>query len=181
MKENTKREIFSWIKTIVITLIILVVIRSFLFTTITVNGDSMYPTFENRDRIIVNRMSEIERFDMVVFDAPDADELYIKRVIGLPGDSIEVKHDVLYINGKEVEEPYLEYNKKESEFDFLTNDFTLEETTGETVIPEEMLFVMGDNRLYSKDSRSFGLISNDALVGEAAFRYFPLDRLGIQK
>lgn len=181
MKESTKKEVLSWVKTIGTMLIILIIIRSFLFTTISVNGDSMYPTFENKDRVIVSKISDIEHSDMVVFDAPDADAQYIKRVIGLPGDSIEMKDDTLYINGKEVEEPYLEENKKAVNPDILTDDFTVAEITGETKVPEGMLFVMGDNRVVSKDSRVFGFISQDSLIGEAVFRYYPFNKIGTQK
>ncbi|MEI3614737.1 signal peptidase I [Pseudogracilibacillus sp. SO30301A] len=80
-------------------LIIAVVIRSFLFSPSLVLGQSMEPTFENHDRVIVSKISNIQRFDIIVFDAPDVNEYYIKRVIGLPGDTVGVKDDVLYING----------------------------------------------------------------------------------
>lgn len=181
MKENTKKEVLSWIKTFVFIILIVVLVRTFLFTTITVNGDSMFPTFENNDRLVVNKVSKLKRFDMVVFEAPDSDSLYIKRVIGLPGDSLEVKDDILYVNGKATDEPYLEENKKKNEFDYLTDDFTLEELTGETKVPEGKLFVLGDNRIYSKDSRNFGFISEESLIGETFFQYLPLNKMGIPK
>ena len=71
----------------------------------------MYPTFEDSNRVILNKISDVDRFDMIVFHAPDADENYIKRVIGLPGDTVEMKNDVLYINGKAYKEPYLKDSK----------------------------------------------------------------------
>lgn len=181
MKANTKKELISWIKTIAITAILIFLIHNFLMTAITVNGFSMSPTFEDREKVLVNRVSKIQRLDIVVFDAPDADDLYIKRVIGLPGDSVEVKDDVLYINGNAVDEPYLEENKKEVPSANLTGNFTLEELTQESQVPEGMLFVMGDNRLDSKDSRIFGFIDEDALIGEVFFRYFPFNRIGVEK
>ena len=118
---------------------------------------------------------------MVVFDAPDADEKYIKRVIGLPGDTVEMKNDVLYINGKVTEEPYLDEIKNELIFDKLTGDFTLTEITGEARVPEGYIFVMGDNRLYSKDSRFFGFVSEDAIMGEVKLRLYPLNKIGLLK
>jgi signal peptidase I len=181
VKENTKKEVFSWIKTIVFTLVVIFIFRTFLFTSINVSGDSMVPTFEDKDRLLVNKTAKVERFDMIVFDAPDSDSLYIKRVIGLPGDSVEVKNDVLYINGEEVKEPYIKENKEDSPSDLITGNFTLEELTGETQVPEGKLFVMGDNRLYSKDSREFGFITNDSVIGEASFRYFPFNKIGLQE
>ena len=119
---------------------------------------------------------------MIVFHAPDVDgKDYIKRVIGLPGDSIDMKDDVLYINGKAVEEPYLNANKEDNPINKLTEDFSLQEKTGESQVPKNMLFVMGDNRLISKDSRIFGFISYDSIVGEVKFRFYPLQEIGIPK
>jgi signal peptidase I len=119
---------------------------------------------------------------VIVFDAPDIDgKHYIKRVIGLPGDSIEMKNDVLYINGKAIEEPYLIENKEDNPFNKLTEDFSLEEKTGESKVPKDMLFVMGDNRLKRKDSIIFRLIPNDAVIGEVKFRFYPLQEIGIPK
>ena len=111
-----------------------------------------------------------------------ANEQYIKRVIGLPGDTVEMKDDVLYINGKDMEEPYLEEIKEDLIFDKLTGDFTLTEITGESAkVPEGSIFVMGDNRLFSKDSRFFGFVSDDAIIGEVKFRLFPLNKIGLLK
>lgn len=182
MKESTKREIYSWIKSIVFALIIVLICRQFLFTPTTVSGESMLPTFQHKDRVIISKMTKIQRFDIVVFDAPDIDgDYYIKRVIGLPGDHIEMKNDVLYINEEAVEEPYLIENKEDNPFHILTEDFSLQEKTGESAVPQDMLFVMGDNRLRSKDSRSLGFIPSDSIIGEVKFRYFPLQDMGIPK
>ena len=173
MKESTKREIYSWVKSVAFAFIIVFICRQFLFTPSTVFGASMSPTFQNQERVVVSKTSEIQRFDVIVFDAPDVDDkYYIKRVIGLPGDQIEMKNDVLYINGEALEEPYLIENKEDNPFNRLTENFTLQEKTGEIRIPKDMLFVMGDNRLKSKDSRMFGLISYDSVIGEVRFRYF---------
>ena len=175
MEKDTKSEVYSWVKSIVFAIIIAFICRQFLFTPSIVRGESMTPTFEDENMIILSKTSEIQRFDMIVFKAPDSDELYIKRVIGLPGDSIEMKDDVLYVNGKEYEEPYLKENKEENVLDKLTYDFTLEE------VPENSLFVMGDNRLNSMDSRIFGVISYDSVIGEVKFRFYPLQEIGIPK
>ena len=182
MKESTKKEIYSWIKSLAFAFIIAFVCRHFLFAPSIVFGESMSPTFHDQDRIVVSKTAEIERFDVIVFDAPDMeDEYYIKRVIGLPGDRIEMKNDVLYINGKELEEPYLIENKEENLLSKLTEDFSLLDKTGESKVPEGKLFVMGDNRLKSKDSRIFGLISSDSVIGEVKLRIYPLQQFGIPK
>ncbi|MEC0300444.1 signal peptidase I [Peribacillus frigoritolerans] len=182
MKESTKKEIYSWVKSIVFAFIIVFICRQLLFTPTTVLGASMLPTFQDQDRVVVSKTTEIQRSDVIVFDAPDVDgKDYIKRVIGLPGDSIDMKDDVLYINGKAVEEPYLNANKEDNPFNKLTEDFSLQEKTGESKVPKNMLFVMGDNRLNSKDSRIFGFISYDSIVGEVKFRFYPLQEIGIPK
>ncbi|WP_340084923.1 signal peptidase I [Siminovitchia sp. FSL H7-0308] len=179
MKESTKEEIVSWMKSLAFAVIITLVCRQFLFSPITVFGESMSPSFEDHDKVIISKTSKIQRFDVVVFDAPDNEnEHYIKRVIGLPGDSIEMKNDTLYINGKRFKEPYLTENKENNPFHKLTEDFSLQEKTGKAKVPEQMLFVMGDNRLNSKDSRTFGLISYDAVIGEVKFRIYPFEAFG---
>lgn len=181
MQDHTKREMYSWIKSIVFAFILVFICRQFLFLPTTVMGASMSPTFQDQDRIIVSRTSDIERFDMIVFDAPDSDEYYIKRVIGLPGDSIEMEDDVLYVNGKVYEEPYLEENKAQSLQTKLTYDFTLKELTGTTIVPPNSFFVMGDNRAKSSDSREFGYITEDSVIGEVKFRFYPVTEIGIPK
>ncbi|WP_442599705.1 signal peptidase I [Neobacillus sp. D3-1R] len=178
MKESTKKEIFSWIKSILFALTIAFICRQFIFSPVTVQGESMLPTFEDDNKIIVSKMSKIEHFDMIVFHAPDADENYIKRVIGLPGDQIEMKNDQLYINGKVYNEGYLAHNRQlasQSGMDRLTEDF------GPITVPKDQYFVMGDNRLYSKDSRIFGTISSDSIIGEVKFRFFPINEIGNPK
>ncbi len=139
----------------------------------------MYPTLQNGNMVMVSKISEINRFDKIIFHAPDADEDYVKRVIGLPGDSIEMKNDVLYVNGKAYDEPYLKPNKKTlTGGKLLTDNFTLKELTGESKVPKDSLFVMGDNRQNSRDSRYFGFISKSSVVGKVEFRYFPFNEIG---
>lgn len=177
LQNEMKKEIYSWIKSIAFAFIIALIFRHFLFSPFTVLGESMKPTFQDQDRILVNKTANIQRFDMIVFDAPDSDEQYIKRVIGLPGDTIEVRDDVLYINGKEYNEPYL--NKEKTIFNHFTGDFSLEELTGLSKVPNGQLFVLGDNRVNSKDSRSFGFIPEESVIGEVQLRYYPLKEIGI--
>jgi len=181
-KKSTKSELLDWLKAIIIALIIGGIIRVFLFSPIIVDGPSMAPTLEDGDQMIVNRfiydVSEPERFDIVVFHASDQRD-FIKRVVGLPGDHVAVSDDVLYINGEPVREPFLAEQKQAlGPNETLTNDFTLEETTGEyQTVPEGHVFVLGDNRRNSTDSRIFGVIPIDEIVGKASFIYWPLDRI----
>ncbi|MCM3759021.1 signal peptidase I [Sporosarcina aquimarina] len=180
LQESTKKEVYSWIKSIVFAAFIVIVCRLFIFTPVTVQGVSMEPTFEDNNRIVVSKTSKLDRFDTIVFKAPDADKQYIKRIIGLPGDRIEMQDDVLYVNGTPYEETYV---KRKNDFDLprITGDFTLQELTGKTTVPKGYLFVLGDNRLKSSDSREYGLISTDSVIGEVKFRFYPLQKTGVPK
>ncbi|WP_407271705.1 signal peptidase I [Radiobacillus sp. PE A8.2] len=180
MKAEVKEEIWSWIKALLIALIIVFICRQFLFTPSIVKGESMMPNLRDGDRIILSKLSHINRFDEIAFHAPDSNDNYVKRVIGLPGDTIEVKEDTLYINGKAYKEEYLDkYKKLLAKDHYLTEDFTLAEITNSAKVPEGYLFVLGDNRMVSKDSRSFGFISEDEVIGDVVIRFWPLNAIGI--
>ncbi|CQR48344.1 Signal peptidase IB [Paraliobacillus sp. PM-2] len=181
MLKGFARELFSWLKAIIIALVIVFVVREFLMTPSIVKGESMYPTLQDGDRIMISKVTPINRFDEIAFHAPDTDENYVKRVIGLPGDSIEMKDDMLYINGKAYQEEYLTDKKQTAVNNYFTENFTLEEITGETVVPDGYLFVLGDNRPVSRDSRRFGFVKEDSVIGDVVFRIWPLDAIGIPK
>jgi signal peptidase I len=179
-----KNELWEWTKALLIAVALAAVIRYFLFAPIVVDGLSMMPTLQHQDRMIVNKLGykigEPERFDIIVFHAPEQKD-YIKRVIGLPGDKIEYKDDTLFVNGKPYEEPYLEEYKKQVEGP-LTDPFTLEETpVGSITVPEGELFVMGDNRRFSKDSRHIGTIAFEKIIGKTSIVYWPLKDAHIVK
>ncbi|WP_407701925.1 signal peptidase I [Viridibacillus soli] len=186
MKKENKKEFIEWIKPIVVAIIFALAIRTFIFTPIVVDGASMMPTYEDGDKVIVNKISkqiaEYERYDVIVFDA--GEDNYIKRVIGLPGEHIAYKDDILYVNREPYVEPYLEeYKKKLIDGGTLTEDFRLEEYTGKLTIPDGYLFVVGDNRRHSSDSRDpeVGLIPMDKVLGKANIIFYPLDNIGIVK
>lgn len=172
-----KNELWEWIKAIAIAVLLAVVIRYFLFAPIVVDGLSMMPTLHDQNRMIVNKFSykigDPDRFDIIVFHAT-AEKDYIKRIIGLPGDHIEYRSDTLYVNGKAYKEPYLDQYKKEVIDGNLTEDFKLEDVTGKKTVPEGYLFVMGDNRRYSKDSRQIGFVSMDKVLGKTSAVYWPI-------
>ncbi|MFB6466619.1 signal peptidase I [Cytobacillus sp. Hz8] len=179
-----KNELWEWVKALIIAVVLAAVIRYFLFAPIVVDGESMMPTLQDKDRMIVNKFSykigEPNRFDIIVFHAPENKD-YIKRVIGLPGDRIEYKNDTLYINGKKYDEPYLDKYKKELVDGPLTEPFTLEEIIGQSTVPKGHLFVMGDNRRYSKDSRHIGTIPLEKVLGHTSVIYWPLKDVQIVK
>ncbi len=176
--EQKRSEWREWMKAIVVAVLLAGGIRYFIFAPIIVDGYSMMPTLHNHERMIVNKLAYKigmpHRFDIIVFHAEEGRD-YIKRVIGLPGDRIEYKNDTLYINGKPYKEPYLdEYKKQLSDGGPLTESFTLEELTGRSTVPPGHLFVMGDNRRFSKDSRHIGFIPMSKVVGKASLVYWPL-------
>ena len=170
-------------KTIIYFLIlaaILIGLQHFVFTPVVVKGDSMDPTLADGERVIALKNTEIKRFDIVTFPAPDDEgKNYIKRVIGLPGDTIEYKDDQLYINGKKTDEPYLdEYKGELTDSQPLTYDFNLKDLYGSEKIPEGELFVLGDNRRISKDSRIIGMIKEKNIMADVKFVFWPLNRFG---
>lgn len=175
------KEVFSWLKAIVVALVIAFVIRTFIFVPVIVEGESMMPTLHNADRMIVSKISnyigELERGDIVVFHATESKD-YIKRVIAIPGDTLEYREDMLYINEEPVDEPYLDEFRAQMNGFPLTENFTLEQVTGETVVPEGAYFVMGDNRQNSKDSREIGFVEKEEIVGKTNFVFWPLDDFG---
>ncbi|MFL2099915.1 signal peptidase I [Desemzia sp. FAM 23989] len=177
---NKWKEFFSTLLYIVVALVIFMLVRHFLFAAVSVEGDSMVPTLHDNDRLILNKVADINRFDIVVFDAPDdPGKQYIKRVIGVPGDTIEVRDDVLFVNGEEVPEEYLaaEYFTLD-ESDNFTDDFNLSILTGIEKVPEGQYFLLGDNRINSKDSRYFGFVEESAIVGTTDLRIWPLSDIG---
>ncbi len=176
-EKSTKKELFSWVIAIVFGIVIAFVCREYVFSPVVVKGASMIPTYENKDVIIVSKISNFDRFDHVVFKAPYEDEYYIKRVIGLPGDTVEMKEDVLIVNGVEYEEPYVNRKTETPMQQRITENFTLEELTGENKVPEGFIFVLGDNRLKSADSRHYGLIPIDSILGESKLRIFPFQSI----
>lgn len=182
-KSVWKRELWSWVTTIAVVVLIVLFVRSYLFTNYIVYGQSMMPTIQDGERIIVNKIGyDInggpERFDLVIFHA-DEETDYIKRIIGLPGDHIAYEDDVLYVNGEPYEEPFLDGYKEEYGKVPFTEDFTLEELTKEEVVPEGQVFVLGDNRRNSLDSRQIGFIDKETLVGKANLSYWPPDNFRV--
>lgn len=167
------------IPVILFAIVLAVLFRSYLFASYVVDGKSMEPTLYDGNLLMVNKITydlkDVDRFDVIVFHANTQDD-YVKRVIGLPGDAIEYKQDKLYVNGEYVQEDFLHLLKKESEHEPYTNNFTLKETVGKEKVPEEKLFVMGDNRPDSLDGRSFGFISIDQLVGKVDIKYWPISQ-----
>ncbi|TMW70480.1 signal peptidase I [Alteribacter natronophilus] len=177
-RKNWKLELWSWTKTFAIVFIIAALVRGFMFTNYVVYGQSMMPTINDGERIIVNKIgyeiAEPNRFDLIIFHATE-DTDYIKRVIGLPGDTLRYEEDTLYINDEPHDEEFLAQFREEQGGGILTDDFTLEDITGELEVPPGHIFVLGDNRQNSIDSRQIGFVPMEHIVGRANMAYWPLE------
>ena len=203
------KNILEWIYCIIIAVVIAILIKYFIGTPTIVKQTSMWPTLEQNDRLILNRLPRTfkkmpERGDIITFEAPSnnatgllsADienpvakydnepttwwgkfiydvleigkESYIKRVIALPGEHVEIKNGKVYINGEELDEPYLK-------------DDVITEPTGvlnDFIVPENTVFAMGDNREGSKDCRAFGCIPLEKIESKVVIRFWPLNKFG---
>ena len=203
------KNILEWIYCIIIAVVIAILIKYFVGTPTIVKQTSMWPTLEQNDRLILNRLPRTfgempERGDIITFEAPSnkatgltAEEInnpiakydnepttwwgkftyhvleigkesYIKRVIALPGEHVEIKDGKVYINGEELDEPYL-------------TDDVITEPTGvlnDFIVPENTIFAMGDNREGSKDCRAFGCIPLERIESKVVIRFWPLNKFG---
>lgn len=200
---NLKKEIFEWFYTILIAVIIAITIKTFLFDFVVVDGPSMYPTLKHGDRLIVTKLNyEPERQDIIVLDSayknreryyndmgienglnkffsslslPDGlkKKYYVKRIIGMPGDTVDLIGNKVYVNGEALLEEY--YPNYTFAYDPLV--------TFPLTVSEDMVFVMGDNRPESKDSRSsqLGEVPMDAILGKCSVRIWPLNSFEIIK
>src|SRR5699024_4220253 len=189
-----KKFLHEWGSLIFIVLVILA-IRLFVFEPVTVKGHSMDPTLADGQKLIVSKVFQPERFDIITTVEPnDSSKVAVKRLIGLPGDTIEYKNDQLYINGKTYNEPYLKDFKAKFVKDRLQEEYSYSsdyQQEAEVVsnftpdfsvkVPTGKYFVMGDNRLVSMDSREFGFITKKLMRGEVVLRYFPFDEISTFK
>ncbi|GEQ04690.1 signal peptidase I [Staphylococcus gallinarum] len=178
-----RKEIMEWFVSIVVAVALVLLIMNFVAKPYTVKGDSMDPTLKDGERVVVNlfgyKFGDIKKGNVVVFHATK-DSDYVKRVIGTAGDNVEYKKDKLYVNGKKVDEPYLDYNEKHKQYNYITGSFKtkdLNQVNQKNTIPKDKLLVLGDNREVSKDSRSFGLIDKDQVVGKVSFSFWPLNEM----
>lgn len=153
----------------IIIIIVVVLIRTYLVTPVIVSGDSMVPTLKNKELLLLNkinyRLNDIKRYDIVVIKIDNKE--IIKRVIGLPGETIEYRNNTLYINGHE------EKNK----YNYETDDFNLKSICNCEQIPEDKYLVLGDNRSVSADSRIIGLIDRKEIEGNVNISLWPIKKV----
>ena len=166
-----RRELRSWPRDLAVALGLAIVVMIFLYQPVKVEGTSMNPLLSDQERIFINkfvyRFEPIERGDVVVFWYPlDRSKSFIKRVVGLPGETIEIRDGHLYINGDELADQYVPAGYIDSS------------NYGPRKIPLGEYFVMGDHRDSSNDSRVFGPVSRSFIYGKAVFAYWPVDHFG---
>lgn len=178
MEKNKKKYLSSIIEMIVV-VVVTVCVFKFIVIPVRIEGISMENTLHNQSIALINAIGvkeeNIERFDVVVLYSDELDEKIIKRVIGLPGDTIEFKNDILYVNGKVVEQDFLDQDfVEESKVIYNTELFT---DDFKTSVGEHEFFVMGDNRLRSTDSRELGTFTVDDMIGMNGLVIFPLSEI----
>jgi len=172
-ESKKQNEWIEWGKAIIIAILLAFILRTFIFATSIVEGDSMYPALEDGERIIFNKIvyivSEPARGDIVIIQHPEKN--YVKRVIGLPNEVIEMKNHELYIDGEKQSSSYVD------EYDtLLTGNF------GPVKIPEDGYFVIGDNRAISKDSRNgLGFIDRSEIIGRSELVIYPFSEWEITR
>lgn len=167
-----KSKLSFWDMFLISLLIVVLLLRVFLFDPVQVKGSSMNPTLHNGERMIEIKYQQLNRFDIVTLDAPnETGQFYIKRIIGLPEEVISYEKGILYVNGKVYQEPYLEKYTKQLTDDLpLTLNLEGDSTFTFKKIPKGKYLVLGDNRRDSKDGRYFGFIDKDAIHGKIAFK-----------
>lgn len=147
----------------IVIVVVVVLIRTFIITPVRVDGDSMKNTLKNGDILLLYKLSSIDRFDIIVLDEEKDNEKIIKRVIGLPGETVAIKKGKIYINDKVIDDEYA-YGQ--------TTDYN------KVTLRDDEYFILGDNRLISKDSRYFGPIKDNEIKGKIVFRLFPFTKIG---
>lgn len=175
-RRSTTRNVVEWVAVVVGAVVVALLVKTFLVQAFRIPSESMVPTLEQGDRVLVNKLSyrlhDIHRGDVVVFTRPpelqggpgEPDDL-IKRVIGLPGDTLVARDGSMYVNGRKLEEPYLPAGTSTTNLDQPVK------------VPEGQIFVMGDNRTNSQDSRFFGPVPQSTVVGRAFLVMWPPGRL----
>ncbi len=181
---SATRKLFHFLldiaETLILSAVFFLIVWLFFMRPFQVNGLSMFPTFQDREYVLTNiiglHFSKLKLGDVVVFKAPpDHEEYFIKRVIGIPGDTVMIKEGLVYLNGKLLDETkYLNPDVKTYGGAFSKEAQTL-------TVPPDSYFVMGDNRPYSADSREWGFVPKDFIVGNSFFAYWPVEDMKLIK
>lgn len=172
--KKVRREVFEWVQAIVIAVVLALIIRNFVFTVVRVDGQSMEPTLQHNDRMIVWRVGyEPKQSDIVIFNPQGYDKniYWVKRVIALEGQhvTIDYSENAVYVDGERIEEAYL------------GERMLPQQTITDITVPEGYVFVMGDNRNHSTDGRVIGPIKEESIIGRAVLRFWPMNKIETYK
>jgi signal peptidase I len=170
-RSRTTHFLGRWVRDILISLGVSAFFIIFLYQPVKVEGTSMMPTLEDQERVFINkfvyRLEPIQRGDVVVFRYPrDTSKSYIKRVIAIPGDRVQIEDGLVYVNGRQIAETYVPQMYEDVR------------SYPETVVPARSYFVLGDHRNLSNDSRDFGPVDESYIYGKAVFGYWPVAKVG---
>ncbi len=167
------RTALFWLRDLVVSVVIAIILIVFIYQPVKVEGTSMMPALTDQERIFINKFTyrfgigQIERGDLVVFSFPqDPSKSYIKRVVGLPGDTIEIDRGQVIVNGQPLVETYV------------PDEYRDYQSMERRVVPADHYFVLGDHRSSSNDSRAWGFVRRENIYGKAVFVYWPLDKIG---
>lgn len=171
----------EWMPVIIIAVLLTVLVRFFIFQPYEIPSGSMLPTLEPGDRVVVNRLSytagDLQRGQVVVFDRPPSlpgEDDMIKRIVGLPGETVRFENDAVYVGSLRMVEPYLVDGESTNARTGIPGCAESNVGARTCVVPEGYVFVLGDNRVSSTDSRAFGPIPIETIIGRAALRLWPL-------
>ena len=172
-KPRTAQVAVAWVRDLFVSVILAMIVILFLYQPVKVEGTSMMPSLVDQERIFINKFSyrlgfgEVERGDMVVFRYPgDVSKSFIKRVVGLPGDTVEIRHGKVFVNDEALKE------------DYVPNRYRDNSNMQPYRVPDDEYFVLGDHRNTSNDSRSWGPVPRHYIYGKAVFVYWPIDKMG---
>ena len=173
-RASSLRGFFAWMRDLALSVLIAMGVILFLYQPVKVEGTSMMPALVDQERIFINKfvyrfgIGAIERGDMVVFWFPaDPSKSYIKRVVGLPGDTVELDRGTVVLNGRRLEE------------DYVPEAYRDHQSYPRTAVPADHYYVLGDHRNSSNDSRVWGPVHRRHIYGKAVFVYWPLDKIGL--
>jgi signal peptidase I len=170
-QDRANHTLTRWMRDILISLAVSAFFIIFLYQPVKVEGTSMMPTLDDQERVFINkfvyRLEPIQRGDVVVFRSPrDTSKSYIKRVVAVPGDRVQIEDGVVYVNGRQIAETYVPQMYEDVR------------SYPETAVPPRSYFVLGDHRNLSNDSRDFGPVDESYIYGKAVFGYWPVAKMG---
>ena len=180
-RPRMNKEMIDWLKAIIVAIVLVFIIRWLLFAPFIVEGASMEPNFKTDERVVVNKViydfRDPKASEVVVFHVKKEQKDFIKRVIGVAGDTIQYQGDHLYVNGKKVEEPYIQeaIQDAHAKGELYSNVDFPNGTITDSKVPDGYIFVMGDHRNNSRDSRAIGFVSIKDIVGRADVIFWPID------